>query len=87
MRRRILRAVVVAVVCAVLLFAVPLAVATLRLFQQDEVRELQQLADRLAVTVPAPTRDHTWSRPDGSGPYGSPLACVRTSISARRPAR
>ncbi|WP_330477114.1 HAMP domain-containing histidine kinase [Streptomyces platensis] len=53
MRRRILRAVVVAVVCAVLLFAVPLAVATLRLFQQDEVRELQQLADRVAVTVPA----------------------------------
>ncbi|MFI1972229.1 hypothetical protein BLA24_32315 [Streptomyces cinnamoneus] len=53
MRRRILRAVVVAVVCAVLLFAVPLAVATLRLYRQDEVRELQQLADRVAVTVPA----------------------------------
>lgn len=53
MRRRILRAVVVAVVCAVLLFSVPLAVATLRLYQQDEVHELQQLADRVAVTVPA----------------------------------
>ncbi|MFD5734208.1 ATP-binding protein [Streptomyces sioyaensis] len=53
MRRRILRAVVVAVVCAVLLFSVPLAVATLRLYQQDEVRELQQLVDRVGVTVPA----------------------------------
>ncbi|MFI1621255.1 ATP-binding protein [Streptomyces lydicus] len=53
MRRRILRAVVVAVVCAVVLFSVPLAVATLRLYRQDEVRELQQLADRVAVTVPA----------------------------------
>ncbi|WP_327158776.1 hypothetical protein OHU45_36180 [Streptomyces tubercidicus] len=53
MRRRILRAVVVAVVCAVMLFAVPLAVATLRLFQRDELHELQQLADRVAVTVPA----------------------------------
>ncbi|GFE13274.1 two-component sensor histidine kinase [Streptomyces glebosus] len=53
MRRRILRAVVVAVVCAVVLFSVPLAVATLRLYRQDEVRELEQLADRVAVTVPA----------------------------------
>ncbi|MFI9047211.1 ATP-binding protein [Streptomyces sp. NPDC053427] len=53
MRRRILRAVVVAVVCAVVLFSVPLAVATLRLYRQDETRELQQLADRVAVTVPA----------------------------------
>ncbi|MFF2851230.1 sensor histidine kinase [Streptomyces sp. NPDC058001] len=53
MRRRILRATVVAVVCAVVLFSVPLAVATLRLYRQDEVRELQQLADRVAVSVPA----------------------------------
>ncbi|MFI1741632.1 ATP-binding protein [Streptomyces sioyaensis] len=53
MRRRILRAVVLAVVCAVVLFSVPLAVATLRLYRQDEVRELEQLADRVAVTVPA----------------------------------
>ncbi|MFI0156000.1 HAMP domain-containing sensor histidine kinase [Streptomyces lydicus] len=53
MRRRILRAVVVAVVCAVVLFSVPLAVATLRLYRQDEARELEQLADRVAVTVPA----------------------------------
>ncbi|MDX6352887.1 MAG: hypothetical protein QOF84_7677 [Streptomyces sp.] len=53
MRRRILRATLVAAVCAVLLFAVPLAVATLRLYQQDELRELQQLADRVAVSVPA----------------------------------
>ncbi|GES32596.1 HAMP domain-containing sensor histidine kinase [Streptomyces angustmyceticus] len=53
MRRRILRAVIAAVVCAVVLFCVPLAVATLRLYRQDEVRALQQLADRVAVTVPA----------------------------------
>ncbi|TXC97347.1 HAMP domain-containing sensor histidine kinase [Streptomyces sp. ISID311] len=53
MRRRVLRAVVVAVVCAVVLFSVPLAVATLRLYRQDEARELEQLADRVAVTVPA----------------------------------
>jgi signal transduction histidine kinase len=52
-RRRILRATLVAAVCAVLLFAVPLGVATLRLYQQDELRELQQLADRVAVSVPA----------------------------------
>ncbi|MCZ1005530.1 hypothetical protein O1L68_00660 [Streptomyces lydicus] len=56
MRRRILRAVIAAVVCAVVLFCVPLAVATLRLYRQDEVRALQQLADRVAVTVPAEVR-------------------------------
>ncbi|MGW7486328.1 HAMP domain-containing sensor histidine kinase [Streptomyces sp. NPDC054786] len=56
MRRRILRAVVIAVVCAVVLFSVPLAVATLRLYRQDETRELQQLAQRVAVTVPADVR-------------------------------
>lgn len=53
MRRRILRAVVVAVVCAVLLFSVPLAVATLRLYRQNEMSDLERLADRVAVTVPA----------------------------------
>ncbi|MFI9358494.1 HAMP domain-containing sensor histidine kinase [Streptomyces lydicus] len=53
MRRRILRAVVVAVVCAVVLFSVPLAVATLRLYRQNEMGELEQLADRVAVTVPS----------------------------------
>lgn len=53
MRRRILRAVVIAVVCAVVLFSVPLAVATLRLYRQNEMSDLEQLADRVAVTVPA----------------------------------
>ncbi|MEE4423519.1 HAMP domain-containing sensor histidine kinase [Streptomyces bugieae] len=53
MRRRILRAVVVAVVCAVVLFSVPLAVATLRLYRQNEMSELERLADRVAVTVPS----------------------------------
>lgn len=57
MRRRLLRATVVAVVCAVVLFSVPLAVAVLRLYRQDEVRELQQLADRVAVSVPADVHD------------------------------
>ncbi|GAA4588499.1 HAMP domain-containing sensor histidine kinase [Planotetraspora phitsanulokensis] len=53
MRRRILRATVAAVVCAVLLFAMPLGFAALRLYEQDEVRELQQLAEQVAVSVPA----------------------------------
>lgn len=56
-RRRILRATVVAVVCAVVLFSVPLAVAVLRLYRQDEVRELQQLADQVAVSVPVDVHD------------------------------
>jgi signal transduction histidine kinase len=56
MRRRILRATVAAVVCAVLLFAVPLGVAALRLYRQDEVRELQQTADQVAVSVPGQLR-------------------------------
>jgi hypothetical protein len=56
MRRRILRATVAAVVCAVLLFAVPLGVAALRLYRQDEVRELQQTADQVAVSVPRQLR-------------------------------
>ncbi|WP_030802088.1 hypothetical protein [Streptomyces sp. NRRL S-337] len=53
MRRGILQAVVVAVVCAVVLFSVPLAVATLRLYRQNEMSDLERLADRVAVTVPA----------------------------------
>lgn len=56
MRSRILRATVSAVVCAVLLFVVPLAVAVLRLYQQDELGELRQVADRVAVSVPANVR-------------------------------
>ncbi|MGW4144146.1 HAMP domain-containing histidine kinase [Streptomyces mirabilis] len=52
MRRRILRATVVAVLCALLLFAVPLAVAVLRLYRQDEIRELERAADRAALALP-----------------------------------
>jgi signal transduction histidine kinase len=72
MRRRILRATVAAVVCAVLLFAVPLGVAALRLYRQDEVRELQQLADQVAVSVPAQLR--------GSG---DPMELPRTEDGTR----
>jgi signal transduction histidine kinase len=56
MRGRILRATVSAVVCAVLLFVVPLAVAVLRLYQQDDMSELRQVADHVAVSVPADAR-------------------------------
>ncbi|WP_399093956.1 ATP-binding protein [Streptomyces sp. BBFR2] len=56
MRRRILQASVIAVVCAVLLFSVPLGVVILRLYRQDEVQELQQVAARVAVNVPADVR-------------------------------
>lgn len=52
MRSRILRATLSAVVCAVFLFVVPLAVAVLRLYEQDEMTELRQVANRVAVTVP-----------------------------------
>ncbi|MER7839121.1 HAMP domain-containing sensor histidine kinase [Streptomyces sp. NPDC096040] len=52
MRRRILHATVVAVVCAVLLFAVPLAVAVLRLYRQDEIGELERIANRTALAAP-----------------------------------
>lgn len=52
MRRRILRATVLAVVCAVLLFALPLGLAALRLYQQDEEREAQSLAERVALSLP-----------------------------------
>ncbi|WP_331762572.1 HAMP domain-containing histidine kinase (plasmid) [Streptomyces sp. NBC_01527] len=57
MRRRILRATVVAVLCALLLFAVPLAVAVLRLYRQDEIRELERAADRAALTLPTQVRE------------------------------
>ena len=53
MRSRILRATFAAVVCAMLLFAIPLAVAAFQLYQQDEVRELERLAEHVAVMVPA----------------------------------
>ncbi|MEU2667907.1 ATP-binding protein [Streptomyces sp. NPDC007164] len=52
MRRRILRATVLAVVCAVLLFALPLGLAALRLYQQDEEREAQSLGERVALSLP-----------------------------------
>ncbi|MFD9813547.1 ATP-binding protein [Streptomyces sp. NPDC059080] len=58
MRRRILQASVIAVVCAILLFSVPLGLAILRLYQQDEVQHLQQVAARVAVNVPADVRGH-----------------------------
>lgn len=57
MRLRILRATVVAVLCALLLFAVPLAVAVLRLYRQDEIRELERAADRAALTLPTQVRE------------------------------
>ncbi|GHF27786.1 two-component sensor histidine kinase [Streptomyces mashuensis] len=57
MRRRVLRAITVAVVCAVTLFSVPLAVAVFRLYRQDEFRALQELAERTAVGVPADVHD------------------------------
>ncbi|MDT0454782.1 HAMP domain-containing sensor histidine kinase [Streptomyces sp. DSM 41527] len=53
MRRRILRAALLAVACAVLLFALPLGAAALRLYQQDEEQELQQLGERVALSLPA----------------------------------
>ncbi|MCX4795865.1 MULTISPECIES: HAMP domain-containing sensor histidine kinase [unclassified Streptomyces] len=52
MRRRILRATVLAVACAVLLFALPLGYAALRLYQQDEEREAQSLGQRVALSLP-----------------------------------
>lgn len=57
MRRRILRATVVTVVCAVLLFAVPLAVAVLRLYRQAALGELERIADRTALTAPTVVRE------------------------------
>ncbi|MFJ9034325.1 sensor histidine kinase [Streptomyces sp. NPDC102274] len=69
MRHRILRATVLAVVCAVLLFALPLAVAVLRLYEQDEQSELRQLGERVAVGLPVPL----------SGPgAGDPVELPRT---------
>ncbi|MFF5279801.1 hypothetical protein [Streptomyces sp. NPDC000133] len=53
MRRSILKATVLAVACAVLLFALPLGVAALRLYQQDEEQELQQLAAQVALSLPS----------------------------------
>ncbi|MFG2628001.1 ATP-binding protein [Streptomyces sp. NPDC048473] len=52
MRRRILRATVLAVACAVLLFALPLGYAALRLYQQDEEREAQSLGEQVALSLP-----------------------------------
>ncbi|MER5851447.1 ATP-binding protein [Streptomyces sp. NPDC002012] len=52
MRRRILRATVLAVACAVLLFALPLGFAALRLYQQDEEQEAQSLGERVALSLP-----------------------------------
>lgn len=52
MRRRILRATVLAVACAVLLFALPLGLAALRLYQQDEEQEAQSLGEQVALSLP-----------------------------------
>ncbi|MER5360387.1 ATP-binding protein [Streptomyces sp. NPDC002785] len=52
MRSRILRATVLAVACAVLLFALPLGFAALRLYQQDEEQEAQSLGERVALSLP-----------------------------------
>lgn len=49
MRRSILRATVLAVACAVLLFALPLGAAALRLYQQDEEQELQPMTTMCAT--------------------------------------
>lgn len=72
MRRRILRSTVLAVVCAVLLFALPLAFASLRLYEQDEERELRQLGERVAVGLPVPL-DHP----------GDPVELPRTEAGTR----
>ncbi|WP_133243228.1 sensor histidine kinase [Streptomyces scopuliridis] len=80
MRRRILRATVVAVVCAVLLFAVPLGIVVLRLYQQDEVRELQQLGEQVAVSLPARP-----VQPPGSAPVELPRAERGTRIAVYDP--
>jgi signal transduction histidine kinase len=72
MRGRILRATVAAVVCAVLLFAVPLGAAVLRLYRQDEVRELQQLAQQAAVSLPVQV-----------GASGDPVELPRTESDTR----
>ncbi|MFE2600963.1 sensor histidine kinase [Streptomyces sp. NPDC059396] len=72
MRRRILRSTVLAVVCAVLLFALPLAYASLRLYEQDEERELRQLGERVAVGLPVPL-----------GHPGDPVELPRTEAGTR----
>src|ERR1700712_5762027 len=53
MRRRILGAAVLAVVVAVVLFGVPLAIAVGRLFYDEERSELERVALRSVIAVPA----------------------------------
>ncbi|MGW0632677.1 HAMP domain-containing sensor histidine kinase [Streptomyces sp. NPDC002758] len=78
MRSRILRATVVAVVCAVLLFAVPLAVAVLRLYRQDEIGELERIANRTALTAPTFVPDFNPRELPRVGP-GTQLAVYDTA--------
>ncbi|MYZ38372.1 sensor histidine kinase, partial [Streptomyces sp. SID4917] len=80
MRRRILGSTVLAVVCAVLLFALPLAVAALRLYQQDEERELRQLGERVAVGLPVPL-----GRPGAGDPVELPRTEAGTRIAVYGP--
>ncbi|QXE38278.1 HAMP domain-containing histidine kinase [Streptomyces sp. GMY02] len=80
MRRRILGSTVLAVVCAVLLFALPLAVAALRLYEQDEERELRQLGERVAVGLPVPL-----GRPGAGDPVELPRAEAGTRIAVYGP--
>ncbi|MFE4369584.1 sensor histidine kinase [Streptomyces sp. NPDC056835] len=84
MRRRILRATVLAVVCAVLLFAVPLGMVVPRLYQQDEVRELQQLGEQVAVSLPVEPAVQP-ARPRGSDPVELPRAERGTRIAVYDP--
>ncbi|GAA3790002.1 HAMP domain-containing sensor histidine kinase [Streptomyces chiangmaiensis] len=81
MRRRILHATAVAVVCAVLLFAVPLAVAVLRLYRQDEIGDLERIASRTALAAPTFVPDFNPRALPRVGP-GTQLAVYDTA--ARR---
>jgi len=68
-RRRILGVAVLAVVLAVGLFGIPLAIAVGRLYTDEESSELERVALRTAVTVPA---DFTTHGTEIRIPHGDP---------------